>query len=128
MPAEAGVYVTGLRELNRAMARTTVDLRRDFKKTLKAVAEPVRDRAQVLARENISHIGDRWSGMRIGATQTVVYVAPKQRGGKGGPTARPNLAALLMDRAMQPALDENGPEIEAAVAVMFDTLAIEWER
>lgn len=128
MPSEAEVHITGLRELNRAMARTTVDLRRDFKKTLKAVAEPVRDRAQALARENISHIGDRWSGMRIGATQSVVYVAPKQRGGKGGPKSRPNLAALLMDRAMQPALDESAEAIETAVGVMFDTLAIEWER
>lgn len=110
------------------MARADRDVKREFKKTLKAVAEPVRSRAETLARDNIRNIGDRWSGMRIGATQTVVYVAPKQRGGKGGPLARPNLAALLMDRAMQPALDENESVIEGAVEVMFDRIAIDWER
>lgn len=128
MPADAEVRVNGLRELNRAMARASKDVRSDFKKTLKAVAEPVRDRAEVLAREKISHIGDRWSGMRIGATQTVVYVAPKQRGGRGGPNARPNLAALLMDRAMQPALDENGEAIEAGVGRWLDSIGLDWER
>lgn len=128
MPAGSEVRISGLRELNRAMARADRDVKRDFKRTLKEVAEPVRARAEVLAREHISHIGDRWSAMRIGATNSVVYVAPKQRGGRGGPMARPNLAGLLMDRAMAPALDENAELIEHRVGDMLDAIATDWGR
>ena len=52
--------------------------------------------------------------MRVGITRTLVYVAPRQRGagrGRGG-SHRPNLAPLLMDKAMQPALDQHASEIE----------------
>lgn len=126
MPSEVGVRIRGLRELNRAMARADATVRKDFKKTLKEVAEPVRARAHELAVSEIRNIGDRWSGMRIGATSKVVYVAPTQRGGRGN--SRPNLASLLMDRAMQPALDENAPLIEQRVGVFLDRIATDWEH
>jgi hypothetical protein len=51
--------------------------------------------------------------MRVGVTRNLVYVAPRQKGTRGrGPRRRPNLADLLMSRAMEPALERHTGEIE----------------
>ena len=54
--------------------------------------------------------GKPWSEARIGGGITIVYIAPKQRGHKSKfdrSRRRPNLADLLMERAMKPALERN---------------------
>lgn len=97
----------------------------------KDVAEPIRAGAEARAFVQIPRIGRRWGLMRTGLTSTRVYVAPRERGKASRVNralGRPNLAGLLMDRAMQPALDAN----EAQVAARFDD-ALErieqiWER
>jgi hypothetical protein len=62
--------------------------------------------------------------MRIGVTRTLVYVAPRQRGVRGqGPKRRPNLADLMMSRAMEPALERHAGELEANVERMLDRVA-----
>jgi hypothetical protein len=104
------VVVRGYRELDRAFADISKDLRKEERKQLKEVAEPVRALAEQMAAGNISNIGAYWSRMRLGVTSKVVYVAPKSRKtGRGSP--RPNLAGLLLDRAMQPALDSKSDQI-----------------
>jgi len=62
---------------------------------------------------------------RTGAS-TLVYVAPRQRGTRGrGPAGRrrPNLGNLLMDRAMQPALERHEHEITARFENLLDHVA-----
>lgn len=67
-----------------------------------------------------------WAGMRIGVTRKLVYVAPKKRGVKtrgGSSRSRSNLADLLKERAMQPALDRNEGALVGRVDAALDTVA-----
>jgi hypothetical protein len=92
----------------------------------RAVAEPVRRDAETNAQERIPRVGDRWYRMRTGVSRKLVYVAPRQRGVKRQGDARrrrPKFGDLLMDRAMEPALEQHGPEIEAAVERALDQIA-----
>jgi hypothetical protein len=110
--------VRGLRELNRAFKQVDKDLRKELRDELKDVAEPVRSTAEMLAGQSIRNIGPVWERMRTGLTTKVVYVAPKAKRHGGSP--RPNLAGLLMDRAMQPALDQHEHDIVNRFERMLD--------
>ena len=127
MPAEGEVYVRGMRELSRAFAYADRDSRRELREAFKEVAQPVARDAEGLAVARIPRMASspRWSLMRVGVTRTTVYVAPKQRGlrNRADPRRRPNLADLLMGRAMEPALEQNQHEIEVAVEHALDRLA-----
>ena len=127
MPAEGEVYVRGMRELSRAFAYADRDSRRELRAAFREVAEPVARDAESLAIARIRRmpLSPRWSLMRVGVTRTAVYVAPKQRGvrRRDDPHRRPNLADLMMDRAMEPALEQNQHEIEVAVEHALDRLA-----
>jgi DNA-directed RNA polymerase subunit L len=130
MPAQA-VSVKGLRELNRAFARADKRLKREKNDALKDAAEPVRQDAETLAAANISRIGIPWSQMRIGVTQRVVYVAPKQRGVTSRGNARmrrPKFGTRLMDEAMQPALDADHQKVVDNLEDVLRTVSREWER
>jgi hypothetical protein len=118
------VRVQGLHELQAALAKADRQTRLGVRAGLRQVAEPVQRGAEDLAQANIHRIGSRWSRMRVGITRDLVYVAPRQRGSRGRrPSSRPNLAPLLMDRAMQPALDQHAGEIEARFAELLDRIA-----
>ena len=98
--AEWRVAVRGLRELNRTFKHAPKDVRRAIRDEYRTVAEPVRSTAATLAASSIRRIGPKWSQMRTGVTQRLVYVAPKQRGVKtrgADPRRRPNLGDLLAD-------------------------------
>lgn len=115
--AERTLRVRGIEELNRALKHADRDVRLGVKKLQAGVAEPVRADAEALAVSSITRIGPVWSRMRIGVTVRSVYVAPKQRGVQSRGASlrkRPNLAPLLMNKAMQPALDRNAPLIAGA--------------
>ncbi len=123
--ATAGVRVKGYTELMRAFKDVDKGVRLGLRALLRGVAEPVRADAERLATERIHnlHTGDPWSRMRVGVTTKVVYVAPKQRGGKGfGPQKRRDFGTLLMDEAMEPALMENAVEINAILETALDKL------
>lgn len=122
------VVVQGLHELQASLAHADRSLRLGVRAGLRQAAEPVQRGAEELARANISRIGPRWSKMRIGVTRDLVYVAPRQRGqGRGrDPRRRPNLAPLLMDRAMQPALDQHEAEVEARFEELLDRVSDEF--
>ena len=124
--AASTVRVHGLREMSRAFARADKELKKDLRSTLRDVAEPVREEATTRALREIRNIGPAWSQMRTGVTSHGAYVAPRQR--RRGGTKRPNLALLLMERAMQPALDANADEIEDAVGDMLDEICVRWGR
>lgn len=123
------VYVQGLTELSRAFAKTDRAARLGFRKVLREAAEPVRADAQTLALEKIRRMprSPKWAGMRIGVTRNLVYVAPRQKGTHGrGPRRRPNLADLLMTRAMDPALHAHETQIEQRVEHALDRLCDEF--
>lgn len=123
--------VRGLRELTRTFNNAPADYKRAYKAELRTVGEPVRLEAETLATSSIRRITPAWSKMKTGVTTRVVYVAPKQRGigGRGDdPRRRPNLGTLLMDRAMQPALERNRHRVEADFDVMLDRLVSKWDR
>jgi len=125
------VVVRGIRELSAAFAKADRDVRLGWRHGLRDIAEPVRRDAEQLAVQEISHIGPRWARMRIGVTRRVVYVAPRQRGIKATGDrrkARPNLADLLMDRAMEPALHTHEHQIEAATEQLLDHMANDFNR
>ncbi len=103
------VRVKGLRELDRALNAYNKDVKKDMRKELRVVAEPVRALAEQMAVGNIGNIGSVWSRMKLGVTSRVVYVAPRARNKGGSP--RSNLGALLMEQAMQPALDSRTDEV-----------------
>ena len=118
------VRVEGLHELQAALAKADRETRLGVRGGLRKIAEPVQRGAEELARANITRIGPRWSRMRVGITRDLVYVAPRERGTRGrSGKHRPNLAPLLMDRAMQPALDQHTAEIEAGFEELLDRIA-----
>jgi hypothetical protein len=126
----SGIAVRGLRELSAAFAHAEKQVKAGFRDELRQVAEPVRRDAEALARASIHRVGVPWSRMRTGITRTSVYVAPRQRGTRrrDDPRARPAFGTLLMDRAMQPALDRNAPGIEHAFDRAVDRIADRWEH
>lgn len=130
MPAPA-VRVEGFRDLQRAFKLADASARKALRAVLKEIGEPIARDAETLATARISRIGKPWSQMRVGLTTTLVYVAPKQRGrlSKQNPARRrPNLFDLLMGRAMEPALDQNIPGVEAAVGRALDRVGSAWEH
>jgi hypothetical protein len=117
--------------LSRAFAKADKQLKRDYRESLRSLAEPVKVEAQARATQEITNIGSRWSLMRVGVTQKLVYVAPQERGRasrRNVAIRRPNLATLLMDEAMQPALDNNAQHIEERFGDLLDAMATTWER
>lgn len=123
------VSVEGLRELNRAFARADKQVKREFKGTLRKAAEPVRQDAESLAGSEIRNIGEPWSRMRVGTTRSLVYVAPRQRGKKTASNRRrPNLKDLLIDRSLEPALEQNIDGVTGEVEHMLNGVAGDWGR
>lgn len=138
MPATGGLRVKGLADLNRALRRTSKDVRLGIRKEQRSIAEPVRAESEVLARGRISGVargaqggGVDWSLMRTGLTVDTIYVAPKQRGVKRRGDVgrrRPNLADRLMDDAMQPALRHHAGQLDDRVDAMLGRVANGFSR
>ena len=130
--AEA-VRVVGLAELQRAFGLANRAVQQDMRDALAEAAAPVRRDAQTLAGTTISRLrpGDPWTGMRVGVSRSIAYVAPVERGTKGRANQRkrrPNLADLLMGRAMEPALDRNAEKVARRIDGLLDEVADVWER
>ena len=139
MPATDAIRVRDLANLNRAFALADRAVKEDLRDALIESAEPVRSDAKRLALEEITNIRETkrgrsaWSEMRVGIDQrkTIVYVAPVERGVKTKGRqrlARPNLAPLLMDEAMSPALEQNREKVMRRLEQMLDEVADVWER
>jgi hypothetical protein len=105
----ATVKVSGLIELQRALKGLEKSVRRELRGELRDVAKPVADDAAAKSLNDIRNMQEtpEWSRMRVGVTQSAVYIVPRQkrRGGNLG-SRRPNLGNLLL-REMTAALEEN---------------------
>lgn len=120
------VVLRGQRELLAALAKADRDTRLGVRRELRDVAEPVRRDAQALALSTIRRMpaSSRWAGMRIGVTQKLVYIAPRQKGTRGRRKgSRPNLADLLMGRAMQPGLARHEHDLEHRLETFLERVA-----
>jgi len=125
------IRLEGMAELQAAFRLADKGLSKDLRAAFQSAAEPVRQGAEALAVSRIRRIGVTWSRMRVGITRTSVYVAPRQRGvtSKVGARARrPNLAPLLLDRAMEPALDANREKVMRETDDALRDLARTWSR
>jgi hypothetical protein len=116
------VVLRGFRETSQAFNRMPKELKGEWRGRLRGIAVPIQRTAETLAYSEIPRIGQQWGQMRIGVTQKLVYVAPKQRGIKRGSRKRPNLAPLLMSRAMEPALHQHENEIVGKVEHLLDVV------
>jgi hypothetical protein len=128
------IQVEGLHELQAALAKADRKVRLGVRTGLRQAAEPVQRGAEQLAMSEIRNMSKspRWSKMRVGVTRDLVYVAPRQKGTRGrGPArfrrgqgfAHPPFSDILMDRAMQPALDRHIGEVEARLEELLDRIS-----
>jgi hypothetical protein len=127
--ATGAIHVQGLAELQRDFRRMSKELVGDLRRELKDAAEPVKKLGESLALGEIRNMpsSPRWAGMRIGVSgQAIVYMVPSARSRRRRGGARPNLAPLLLDRAMEPALERNSGQILARVDRMLGRLGGEY--
>lgn len=111
--------------LGRVEKRSSVKLR----EAILAGAEPVRVGAERHAVQDISHVLSPtaevdWWRMRVGATSQFVYVAPKERGNRGG-RKTPRFGAILVKWALTPAADEGRAAVVESVGLVYDRLISE---
>jgi hypothetical protein len=128
-----GFAVDGLTQLNRVFKHAPADVRKEYRRELRTVAEPVRSDAERLAVSKIRRVrsSPKWARMRTGVTLKEVYVAPRQRGVKGrgrDRMRRPRFGNLLGERATQPALRRNEHRIVDDFEAMLDRLCRKWDR
>lgn len=101
------------------------DVHKELNDALRAAAQPVADEAEMLAMTRIRNMprSPHWAGMRIGVSvaRGVVYMVPAARSKRT--RKRPNFGELLLERAMDPALERNAAKIEHAVDDMLGRLA-----
>lgn len=120
----ATVRVQGLKELTRAFKAISKDLDRELVGELKAAADPVKAEGEKLALTRIGNMprSPDWAVMRIGVSkaQGLVYMVPQRR--RRGGSGRANLANLLMDRAMDPALEKHQDDVVQRVDQLLGKL------
>jgi len=121
MPGAAQIRVKGAAELERAFLELRREVLREIRPELRAIGNVVRKEAESLAVAKIRNIGSRWGRMRLGVVTSGVYVAPRSHRQGGSP--RPNLGSLLLDRAMQPALDAHEAEVVRRFDLLIDASA-----
>ena len=126
--AKPTIHVQGLKELERAFKLADKLEQKELRTVLKATALPVKQAAESKAISRIRRMprSPAWSQMRIGVGRSVVYMVPKRKN-RGG-SKRKNLRDLLLDRAMEPALTENIPEVTMAVENMLADVGRKWEQ
>jgi hypothetical protein len=112
--------VHGANELSRDFARCSAAFDPAIKKEIREAAQPVARDAEQLAAQRIRNLGDRWGRMRVGVTRSLVYVAPTTRATRVAGRGRPNLAGLLADRAMIPAVQANEAQVVERIGNVVD--------
>jgi hypothetical protein len=129
MPRGGRVEVRGATALYRSFKAISDDLTSELVEGLEEAAEPVKTTATQLALTRIRNMprSPDWAEMRIGVSrrEALVYMVPFSRGkGRGrGARKRPNLADLLSQRSMDPALEQNEERVTEKVEDLLDHLS-----
>lgn len=125
--ADGAIRIIGLKELSRDFKRMSKQLSDELTDELKEAAQVVADDAEELALTRIRNMprSPRWAGMRIGVSraQGMVYVVPAARSRRKPGRGRGNLADLLLDEAMDPAVEKNQQKVVGKLEDMLDRLA-----
>jgi len=124
--SQRAVRVEGLAQLRTAFRVAGVGMDKDLNDALKSSAEPVKVEAQGLARSRIKRGKLDWSAMRVGITRHTVYVAPARRRATG--SGRRNLAPIIQNEALDPALDRNVDRVEQEVKDAVRDMGRLWSR
>ena len=118
------VRVHGLKELTRDFKRISKDLDKRLTGELLEAAEPVKDLAQSKALTQIGNMSGspNWATMKTGVSRAkgTVFMVPASRGRK---YSRRNLADLLLQRAMDPAVTEKQDHVVNALDNLIGDLA-----
>jgi hypothetical protein len=110
---DRAIRVENYKNVLKAFGAASKTVERGFMGSLREAVEPIREEAEQLAGSGvIDNLADDdpWTRMRTGVTRSAVYVAPRERGRRtrgNSAIGRPNLKPLLLDRAMEPALENN---------------------
>jgi hypothetical protein len=130
MPDKFGLAVEGAAQLTKVFNHAPADVKKAYRNELRTVALPVAETYTRLASSRIRRMqfSPQWAKTRIGVTQRLVYVVPRQKGTKGrGSRRRRNLFRLMAERAAEPALELNRARIRRDFELMLDRLANKWE-
>lgn len=126
---QQAIRVENYKNVLEAFGAASKTIERGFMGSLREAAEPIREDAERRAGsgeiDNLAD-GDPWTLMRIGVTRSMVYVAPRERGRRtrGNPALeRPNLKPLLLDRAMEPAIDAHRDHVRANIEDLLGYMA-----
>lgn len=130
---ERAVRIEGLRELERAFKAYDRGMEKGLREAMEAGAEVVRPDAVTLARSTLKTPKNvDWSLMRVGVSRRTAYVAPLQRGNRRQrPSSRargPKFKALMLERALEPALEQNVSRVEREFEDALADLARLWSR
>ncbi len=123
-----GIQVRGLANVQRALRNAEKDTRLGIRKELREFAEPTRVTVESLAVSEIPNVGLAWTRMRVATTQRSIFVVPRARSTKQQNRKRPHFSRLMMDRAMQPALDQHEPELVRDFNDMLERVARNFNR
>lgn len=126
-----GLVVRNFQALNKTFKQAPRDVRLGLRNEYRTIAQPVQKTAESLAASRIRNLaeGSPWARFRLGITQKVVYMAPRQKGVRGrGRRQRKKFAGLLMGRAMEPALALNEARVVRDMEDLFDRLTRDWNR
>lgn len=140
--ARDAVVVQGLSGLVRAFKVANLEVAKDVRTAIETAGVPIRDEASALAHSEISGMARSrlpWWSMRTGIFHnTIGYIAPEQRGihtsrkrkltPLQGRQRRPNLKPLLLDKAMDPALEHNRDRVFDEFNDALGEVAKAWAR
>lgn len=117
--ADQTLIIHGYQQLQQGFKLVDKGVRLGLRRELREAVEPVKRAAHVYSQVRIRNMTEPWSQFRIGITQRLVYVAPKQKGrakrGGNRRLSRPRFGDLLMTKAMEPALADNVQQVETHV-------------
>ncbi len=141
MAGNEGVVVENLGEINSLLNRSGLKVAKAMRRGLVEGAEPIRVDAGRLSRANISGLRRTsgfagpapWSIQKKGQTIHEVYVAPKERGKRGGRTDGDRRRAtkfveLMYGRSYEPALARNEPRLRLFVDKWLGSVTTEFNR
>ena len=122
--ATGAIRVKGLKELTRDFRKLSKTLSKEVTRELREAAQPVATGAEQLAVGRIRNMSrsPQWAVMRIGVSNAMgtVKMVPQQRGGRS--SGRPNLKGLLLEKAMDPALEENADKVKDNINDVLDNI------
>lgn len=125
MAIEVKVSSSQVRFVNRALAHADKEIAAGARKEIDAIGHLVERDAEKLALSTIRNMrrSPAWADMRVGQNNDLVYVVPVRRGVKRGKRKRPNLAPLMLRKAMRPAKQKNEAEIVRRFEGLIDTVS-----